>query len=130
MAGGPLAAATIAEPWRQGSLHLGRQRIWTERPDAMNWLLAPALYLILAAVGMSVVPFAPGFVVADLDAGLVLWGACAALTVVVVFLHGWSANALLPLLGAYRYVANGLPELLLSMLVLLAAARPAACIAI
>src|SRR3546814_11486589 len=87
MAGRPLAAATIAEPWRQGSLHLVRQRIWTERPDAMNWLLAPALYLILAAVGMSVVPFAPGFVVADLDAGIVLWGACEALTVVVVFLH-------------------------------------------
>src|SRR3546814_621636 len=82
MAGRPLAAATIAEPWRQGSLHLVRQRIWTERPDAMNWLLAPALYLILAAVGMSVVPFAPGFVVADLDAGIVLWGACEALTVV------------------------------------------------
>src|SRR3546814_2178134 len=81
MAGGPLAAATIAEPWRQGSLHLVRQRIWTERPDAMKWLLAPALYLILAAVGMSVVPFAPGFVVADLDAGIVLWGACEALTV-------------------------------------------------
>src|SRR3546814_18279245 len=80
----------------------------------MNWPLAPALYLILAAVGMSVVPFAPGFVVADLDAGIVLWGACEALTVVVVFLHGWSANAPLPLIGAYRYVAIGLPAMLIS----------------
>ncbi|MPZ10871.1 MAG: NADH-quinone oxidoreductase subunit H [Kiloniellaceae bacterium] len=130
MAGRPLAAATMAEPWRQGDLHLVRQRIWTERPDAMNWLLAPALYLILAAVGMSVVPFAPGFVVADLDAGIVLWGACEALTVVVVFLHGWSANAPLPLIGAYRYVAIGLSAMLLSMFVLIAAALPAESLAV
>src|SRR3546814_11238166 len=79
---------------------------------------------------MSVVPFAPGFVVADLDAGIVLWGACEALTVVVVFLHGWSANAPLPLIGAYRYVAIGLPAMLISMFVLIAAALPAESLAV
>src|SRR3546814_20771864 len=95
----------------------------------MNWLLAPAVYLLLAAVGLSVVPFAPGFVVADFDAGIVLWGACEALTVVAVFLHGWSPNAPLPLIGAYRYVAIGLPPMLLSMFVLFAAAFPSASLA-
>ena len=129
-AGRPLAAAIMADPWRQGALHLVRQRIWTERPDAMNWLLAPSLYLLLAAAGMSVVPFAPDFVVADLDAGIVLWGACEALIVVVVFLHGWSANAPLPLIGGYRYVAIGLPAMLLSMFVLIAAALPAESLAV
>ncbi|MEQ8346223.1 MAG: NADH-quinone oxidoreductase subunit H [Sneathiellaceae bacterium] len=119
------AAAMLVAPWRQGAIHLLRQRIRTERPDAMNGLLAPACYLLLAAAGMSVVPFAPGLVVADLDAGIVLWGACEALTVVVVFLHGWSANAPLPLIGGYRYVAIGLPAMLLSMFVLIAAALPA-----
>lgn len=130
IAGRPLAGAAIAGPWREGALYLIRQRIWTERPDARNWLLAPALYLLLAAVGMSVVPFAPGFVVADLKAGIVLWGACEALTVVVVFLHGWSPNAPLPMIGAYRYVAIGLPAMLLSMFVLIAAALPAESLAV
>lgn len=114
-----------AAPLRDAVALLLRQRTWTERSDRMNWLLAPALYLMLAAVGLSVVPFGPGLVVADLDAGIVLWGACEALTVVVVFLHGWSPNSPLPLIAAYRYVAVGLPVMLLSMFVLIAAALPA-----
>ncbi|HZD25836.1 MAG TPA: NADH-quinone oxidoreductase subunit H [Alphaproteobacteria bacterium] len=126
----PVAVAVMAGPWRRGALHLMRQRIRTERPDATNWRLAPAAYLLLAAVGISVVPFAPGFVVADLNAGIVLWGACEALTVVVVFLHGWSPNAPLPLIGAYRYVAIGLPVILLSMFVLIAAALPAGSLSV
>src|SRR3546814_19237045 len=66
----PLSPATVALPWRRGARDLLRQCLRTERPDLMNWLLAPAVYLLLAAVGLSVVPFAPGFVVADFDAGI------------------------------------------------------------
>lgn len=102
----------------------------TEHPDRVNWFLAPILYFTLAAIGLSVVPFAPGVVAADLDAGIVLWGACESLTVVAVFLHGWSANSPLPLIGAYRYVAIGLPAMLLSMFVLIAAALPAQSLAV
>ncbi|MEX0606525.1 MAG: NADH-quinone oxidoreductase subunit H, partial [Halofilum sp. (in: g-proteobacteria)] len=69
-------------------------------------------------------------VLADVDAGIVLWGAVEALTVVVVFLHGWSANSQLALIAAYRYVAIGLPVMLVSMFVLIAAALPAESLAI
>ena len=85
-----------------GALHLLRQSIRTERPDAINAALAPVLYAALAAIGLSVVPFAPGVVVTQISTGIVLWGACEALTIVAVFLHGWSTNAPLPLIGAYR----------------------------
>lgn len=120
----------LATPLQHTSSQLFRQASATERPDLLNWKLAPALYLGLAAIGMSVIPLAPGVVVADLDAGIVLWGACEALTVVVVFLHGWSANAPFPLIGAYRYVAIGLPIMLLSMFVLIAAAISAESLAV
>src|SRR3546814_15164923 len=66
----------------------------------------------------------------DVCSSDLLWGACEALTVVVVFLHGWSANAPLPLIGAYRYVAIGLPAMLISMFVLIAAALPAESLAV
>ncbi len=105
--------------------HLGKQSVATERPDAVNAALAPVLYIALAAVGLSVVPLAPGIVAAEIETGIVLWGACEALTIVAIFLHGWSANAPLPLIGAYRYVAIALPAMLLSMFVLIAAALPA-----
>ncbi|KAA9005571.1 complex I subunit 1 family protein [Histidinibacterium aquaticum] len=103
----------------------GRQRVETEAPDRMNRDLAPAWYLALAAVGLSVVPFAPGLALIDSPVGIVIWGACEALTVVTVFLHGWSPNAPFPLIGAYRYAAIGLPVMLPSMFVLIAAALPA-----
>ena len=134
-----LAAAAVGEaplrdpvlgPLRAAAGQLVRQRTTTEAPDAMNWALAPALYAGLAALGLSVVPLDRGLVAADLDAGIVLWGACEALTVVAVFLHGWSPNSPFPLLGAYRYVAIGLPIMLLSMFVLIAAALPAESLAV
>jgi NADH-quinone oxidoreductase subunit H len=122
-AGGPVPGP--AAPLRRAAAELARQRVTTERPDALNWRLAPLLYLGLAAAGLSVIPMAPGVVAADFEASVVLWGACEALTVVVVFLHGWSANAQLALMGGYRYVAIGLPVMLISMFVLIAAAIPA-----
>jgi NADH-quinone oxidoreductase subunit H len=88
------------------------------------------LYLVLAFVGVALVPFSTSGALVDIPAGIVLWGAVESLTVVAVFLHGWSANALFPLLGAYRYVAVGLPIMLVSMFVLIAAALPAQSLAL
>lgn len=124
VAGAPVAQAAGA-PFRVGRALLARQTISTEAPDRANWRLAPAWYGALAAVGLSVVPFADGLALVQLPSGIVLWGAVEALTVVVVFLHGWSPNAPFPLIGAYRYVATGLPVMLPSMFALIAAALPA-----
>jgi NADH-quinone oxidoreductase subunit H len=123
-----LAGRPMASGWREGLAGLGmiaRQAITTEHPDVLLAHVAPALYLALAVAGAALVPFAAGAVPVASDVGIVLWGAVETLTVVAVFLHGWSANAPLPLLGAYRYVATGLPAMLLSMFVLIAAALPA-----
>ncbi len=112
-------------PLRWAALLLVRQRNRTERPDAPAWVLAPALYLGLAAVGLAVVPWSSRLAPADVPPGIVLWGAVEALAVVAIFLHGWSANAPLALIGGYRYVALGLAMMLVSMFVLIAAALPA-----
>lgn len=125
----PLGAVWLA-PLRRGAAELLRPTNRTEHPDALNWALAPALYLALAATGLALVPLSAAGPIVDLPAGIVLWGAIESLTVVAVFLHGWSANALLPLIGAYRYVAIGLPVMLVSMFVLIAAALPAQSLAL
>jgi NADH-quinone oxidoreductase subunit H len=115
----------VLEPLGQAARLIGQQSIRTERPDAVNWVVAPVGYLAVAVAGLAVIPFAPGAAVANLDAGVVLWGSCEALTIVLVFLHGWSANSMLPLLGGYRFVAIALPTMLLSMFVLIGATLPA-----
>ncbi len=130
----PALFAGQARPsWRQPVAEAARllqtQRIRTEAPDALLWWLAPALYLALAIIGLAVIPFGPGLVTVPSEVGIVVWGSCEALTIVAVFMFGWSANAPLPLIGAYRYVAIALPAMLLSMFVLIGAALPAESLA-
>lgn len=120
----PLGLPLLA-PLRSATAGFLQPATRTEHPDRLNWALAPALYLGLAASGVALVPLSSRGALVDLPAGIVLWGAVESLTVVAVFLHGWSANSLLPLIGAYRYVAIGLPVMLISMFVLIAAALPA-----
>ncbi len=112
-------------PLRRAAVLAVQSQPATERPDAVAWALAPALYAGLAAAGLAVVPWSRSFSIADVEAGIVLWGTVEALVIVAVFLHGWSANSLQPLLAAYRFLAVGVSYLLLSMFVLIAAAIPA-----
>ncbi len=112
-------------PLRTAALQLTQQRLTTEAPDRMNAFLSIAGYLALAMIGLALVPLGLDTALIALPTSVVLWGACEALVVVVVFLHGWSPNAPLAMIGAYRYVAVGLPIMLLSMFVLIAAALPA-----
>lgn len=118
-------AASPLGALRDAAAILLRQRVATEKPDTLTLTLAPVLYLTLAAVGLSVVPLAPGLAPVESPVGIVIWGSCEALTIIAVFLHGWSPNAPFPLIGAYRYVAIALPVMLPSMFVLIAAALPA-----
>ncbi len=114
-------AATV--PLRESALLLVQRRTRTERPDREAWALAPALLGALAAVAMLAVPLAPAGL--DVEAGIVLFGAAAALVMVAVYLHGWAPNAVLPLLGGYRFVAQALSFEMPLALVLIAAALPA-----
>ncbi|MBD3736641.1 MAG: NADH-quinone oxidoreductase subunit H [Pseudomonas balearica] len=113
------------EPLQRGAWLWLQPANHTEHPDSLNWQLAPAAYLALAAAGLAVVPWSATLIATDLSTGIVLWGSVEALATVVIFLHGWSANALLPLIGAYRYVALGLSYILISMFVLIGVALPA-----
>ena len=127
-------AARITGQQRSNSLLLPLQsaaRLWyaphnqTETPDMPAWRLAPILYLMLAAMGLALVPWSRGFVPVDLTTGIVFWGAIEPLATVLIFLKGWAPNAHFPLLGAYRYVALGLSYILVSMFVLIGVALPA-----
>ncbi|PZX11765.1 NADH dehydrogenase subunit H [Palleronia aestuarii] len=120
-----VVAGRGAGPLRAAAALAVRGSVRTEAPDDLLQRLAPILYLALAAVGLSVVPFAPGAALVESPVGIVIWGSCEALTIIAVFLHGWSPNAPFPLIGAYRYVAIALPVMLPSMFVLIAAALPA-----
>lgn len=127
---GAAVARSLLAPVRRAAQLALQRRTSTERPDAQAWALAPALLAGLAAAGMAVVPLGPRLAVADADAGIVLFGAAMALVMVAVFLHGWSANSLFPLIGGYRFAGQALSYEMLHMLVLIATALPARSLAV
>lgn len=119
------APAAVRAGARRLALALTRPSTTTERPDLVLWVLAPAVYVGLAAFGLAVLPLAPTWAVADVRTGIVVLGSAEVLVMVAVYLHGWGSNSPFPLVGAYRFLALGLSFLLLSMFVLIAAALPA-----
>lgn len=120
----------IAAPWRTGALLLSQSRRSTERPDGAGWALAPALYTGLAAFALALVPLGSGLVVADPDTGFVAFSAAVAFVMIAVFLHGWSPNSPLPLVGAYRYGAEALSFQIPFLLAMLATTLPAESLSI
>lgn len=122
--------AALAGPAHTAALLVLQRPSRTEAPDAQAWALAPALLAGLAVVALAVVPLGPELGAADPDAGFVLFSAAIAFVMVAVYLHGWSANSLLPLHGGHRYVAQALSFQIPFLLAMLATALPAESLAI
>lgn len=118
-------AAALLAPARTAALLLLQQRSTTERPDTALWTLAPAMLGALAAAVLVAIPLAPALELLNIDAGIVYFGALMAMVMVAVYLHGWAANSVFPLIGGFRFVAEALSYEMPLALVLIAAALPA-----
>ncbi|MDP8975253.1 MAG: NADH-quinone oxidoreductase subunit H [Actinomycetota bacterium] len=115
----------LRQPVNDAALLLVTRASTTERPDAQAWALAPALLAAMAAAAVAMVPLARDVAVAHVADGIVLFGAAMAVVMVGVYLHGWSSNSPLPLVGGYRFIALALSYEMPLALVLIAAALPA-----
>ena len=74
--------------------------------DKPVFVLAPAIIVATALLSFAVVPFAPGFVIADLDIGILFLLAMSSLGVYSVVLAGWASNNKYSLLGGIRAAAQ------------------------
>ncbi len=70
------------------------------------FLAAPVLTFILAFLAWSVIPFAPGWVIADLNVGVLFLFAVSSLGVYGIVMAGWASNSRYPFLGALRSAAQ------------------------
>ncbi len=79
------------------------------RPSAANKLLffvAPVMTIMPALAAWAVVPFDPGVVLADVNAGLLFVMAITSLEVYGVIVAGWASNSKYAFLGALRASAQ------------------------
>jgi NADH-quinone oxidoreductase subunit H len=74
--------------------------------DRSLYLLAPLITLILAFITWAVVPVAPGWVIADLNVGILYLFAMSSLGVYGIIIGGWASNSKYPFLGALRSAAQ------------------------
>lgn len=70
------------------------------------FIIAPLLTLVPALATWAVIPLFPGFVIADINAGLLYVLALTSLGVYGVILAGWATNSKYALLGAMRSAAQ------------------------
>jgi NADH-quinone oxidoreductase subunit H len=76
---------------------------WIPRfADKKVFVVAPAIVMITILLSFSIVPFAPGIGVVDLNIGLLFFLAMSSLGAYSVVLAGWASNNKFSLLGAMR----------------------------
>ncbi|MEM9370848.1 MAG: NADH-quinone oxidoreductase subunit NuoH [Pseudomonadota bacterium] len=74
--------------------------------DKIVFLLAPLITFILAVIAWAVIPFAEGWVISDLNVGVLYIFAISSLGVYGIIMGGWASNSKYPFLGCLRSAAQ------------------------
>lgn len=74
--------------------------------DKKVFFIAPAIVMISALMGFVIIPFAPGFMVSDLNIGILFFLAASSMGAYSIILGGWASNNKYALLGAMRGAAQ------------------------
>jgi NADH-quinone oxidoreductase subunit H len=74
--------------------------------DRALFLLAPVLTFVLAFIAWAVIPVAPGWVISDLNVGILYLFAISSLGVYGIIIGGWASNSKYPFLGSLRSAAQ------------------------
>jgi len=74
--------------------------------DRTVFLLAPMITFVLAVIAWVAIPFSEGWVISDLNVGILYLFAISSLGVYGVIMGGWAANSKYPFLGGLRSAAQ------------------------
>lgn len=74
--------------------------------DKFLFILAPVLTLVMAFLAWAVIPVAPGWVISDINVGVLYVLAISSLGVYGIIIGGWASNSKYPFMGALRSTAQ------------------------
>ncbi|MBV8211075.1 MAG: NADH-quinone oxidoreductase subunit NuoH [Burkholderiaceae bacterium] len=100
---GPLG---LLQPIADAVKLIFKEVIVPTQADAPLFLLAPVLVMMPALAAWAVIPFAPGVVLADVNAGLLYVMAVTSIGVYGVIVAGWASNSKYAFIGALRASAQ------------------------
>jgi NADH-quinone oxidoreductase subunit H len=96
----------IGQPFADVVKLLIKEIVTPERSNKVLFRLAPAIALIPAFAAWAVIPIAPRFAIANVDAGLLYVLSLTSVGVYGVILAGWASNSKYAFLGAMRSAAQ------------------------
>jgi NADH-quinone oxidoreductase subunit H len=85
---------------------LSKEDIRPENADFMAYALAPVLAVFPVLMSVAVITFAPGFIGADLNIGVLYLVALGSVGIMAALMAGWSSNNKYALLSGFRVVAQ------------------------
>lgn len=96
----------LLQPFADALKFLNKEYIYPAASNPILFTLAPILSVTTAIAGWAVIPVSPGFVVADIDAGLLYLFAVTSLGAYGVIIAGWASNSKYAIFGAMRSMAQ------------------------
>ncbi len=96
----------LLQPIADGVKLLFKETILPAGSNRVVFILAPMLTFILAMVAWAVIPVSEGWVIADINVGILFLFAISSLGVYGVIMAGWASNSKYPFLGALRSAAQ------------------------
>jgi NADH-quinone oxidoreductase subunit H len=96
----------MGQPFADVIKLLIKEIVIPQRANKILFRLAPAITLIPAFAAWAVVPIAPNYAIANVDAGLLYVLSLTSMGVYGVILAGWSSNSKYAFLGAMRSAAQ------------------------
>ena len=85
---------------------ISKENIIPSGSNKIVFILAPIITMVLSLAGWAVIPFAPNWVVSDINVGIMYLFAVSSLGVYGVIMAGWASNSQYPFLGALRSAAQ------------------------
>jgi len=85
---------------------ISKENIIPSGSNKVVFIIAPIITMVLSLAGWAVIPFAPGWVVSDINVGIMYLFAVSSLGVYGVIMGGWASNSQYPFLGALRSAAQ------------------------
>ena len=96
----------LLQPVADGLKLLTKETIIPAGANRVVFLLAPMLTFMLALVAWAVIPFDLGWVLADINVGVLYLFAISSLGVYGILMAGWASNSRYAFLGALRSAAQ------------------------
>ena len=96
----------LLQAFADGAKLFFKETIMPTQANKVVFLIAPMVTFILALVAWAVIPFDDGWVIADINVGVLYLFAISSLGVYGIIMAGWASNSRYAFLGALRSAAQ------------------------